>query len=1053
MVIKCYYCLFHFDVRLNNDEEESAPKVQADCLRIIGCLKIEFCIEIYAGHWISLELDVNKNVLTRSMKKECCEIDVRNCCVIGAQMNGIQINGKPRHVDKPIQGCLGRMVNLFDLASSKNRLLTNKPHNDGSSLSRSRSDVSRMSTIVRNEVEDDEVSESKWSSLSKTPHGTPVKMLLAQEMSKDLESRQNSPNVVARLMGLDVLPKQQPDLAAQSNSQCYSRNSQVENYWQEEHSFFPKQSDFEVHRNQDESYYPDIYEIWCQSQRKNSIRDKPSQKGSWSENVTEKKLALIRQKFMEAKRLAPDEKLQQTKEFQDALDVLSANGDLFLKVLQEPNSLFSNDLHLVQSIPPIPRTKRITVLRPSKMVVDDKFVAPTRINEKLPQKQLRVNLWDSHNGFPHTMSMWKADDNPSQPTRIVVLKPSLAKVNDVKAVISSAPSSLRIQQTECSCLEPEEEAALEAKEVAKEITQQMLENLAGHRRDETLLSSVFSNGYTGDESSSDKSENEYATGNLSDSEVMSPTSRHSWDYVNRYGSPYSVSSFSRASYSPESSVSREAKRRLSERWAMIASSGPKQEQRNIQKGSSTLGEMLALSEICELDDNTDQDPSGLSSCLHGNMSAGGSGDISPRNLLRSKSLPVSSTVYGERLNDPALCKEDALKDITKTKAAKNSFTGKVTSFFFSRNKKPKKDRSSKPQPNVESQLARADTSGPLSLVGRTSNDQSEVILSSTSELHGGNDGGLCVSQSTIPGMQGENQEQPSPISVLDPPFEEDDTAMLGCSRSPQQNTYGICLHVYPVSLYALLFSRVTLTNFSLFPKAGKQMRLFLSKSNLIDKSPPIGSIARTLSWDECCAETASSYPLSSPFVSPGTEDEEGEWRSLVQSLLTMAGLNDKGQLSTNINKWHSLESPLDPSLKARYIDQTDKEPLHEAKRRRLRCTRKLVFDCANAVLMDMTDVRTTACQLARPHSGFVESGLVDKVWDRAKEWVLGNVKCPPEDGGDIGSLVEWEVWKEVWGKGWADQIRVEVDNIGKEIERKLLQELVEESLLEWIVRD
>lgn len=955
-------------------------------------------------------------------------------------MNGIQMNGKPRRVNKPIAGCLGRMVNLFDLASSKNQLLTDKPHNDGSSLSRSRSDVSRMSTIVGNGVQDDEVSELKWSSLSKTPHGTPIKMLLAQEMSKDLESRQNSPNVVARLMGLDVLPQQQPDLAAQSNSQCYSRNSQVENYWQEEHSFFPEQSDFEVHRKQDESDYKDLYEIWCQSQRKNSIRDKSSQKGSWSENVTEKKLALVRQKFMEAKRLAPDEKLRQTKEFQDALDVLSANGYLFLKVLQEPNSLFSNHLHLVQSIPPTPQTKRITVLRPSKMAVDDKFAAPTRINEKLQKKQLHVNLWDSHNGFPPTMPMGKANDNPSQPTQIVVLKPSLAKVNDVKAALSSAPSSLQIQQTECFFLEPEDEEAVEAKEVAKEITQQMLENLAGHRRDETLLSSVFSNGYTGDESSSDKSENEYATGNLSDSEVMSPTSRHSWDYVNPNGSPYSVSSFSRASYSPESSVSREAKRRLSERWAMIASSGPKQEQRNIQKGSSTLGEMLALSETCELDNNTDQDPSGLTSCLHGNMSAGGSGETFPRNLLRSKSLPVSSTVYGERLNDPTLCKEDALKDITKTKATKNSFTGKVTSFFFSRNKKHKKDKSSKPQPNDESQLATADSPGSLSLSGRTSSDQSEVILSSTSELHGGNDlgyqndkrhgqgicsqpGGLCVSQSAMPGMQGENQEQPSPISVLDPLFEEDDTATLGCSRSLQQNTYG------------------------------KQTRLFLSKSNLIDKSPLIGSIARTLSWDECCAETASSYPLSSPFVSSGTEDEEGEWRALVQSLITMAGLNDKGQLSTSITKWHSLESPLDPSLKDKYIDLTNKEPLHDGKRRRLRSTRKLVFDCVNAALMDMTDVRTTACQLARPHSGLVESGLVDKVWDQAKEWVLGNVRCPPEDGGDISSLVEWEVWKEVWGKGWADQIRVEVDNIGKEIERKLLQELVEESLVEWIVRD
>ena len=52
----------------------------------------------------------------------------------------------------------------------------------------------------------------------------------------------------------------------------------------------------------------------------------------------EKKMALVRQKFMEAKRLSTDERLRQSKEFQDALEVLSSNKDLLLKILQEPNT-------------------------------------------------------------------------------------------------------------------------------------------------------------------------------------------------------------------------------------------------------------------------------------------------------------------------------------------------------------------------------------------------------------------------------------------------------------------------------------------------------------------------------------------------------------------------------------------------------------------------------------------------------------------------------------------------------------------------------------------
>ncbi|CAA3028451.1 Hypothetical predicted protein [Olea europaea subsp. europaea] len=36
--------------------------------------------------------------------------------------------------------------------------------------------------------------------------GTPIKMLLAEEMSKEIEVKRRSPSVITRLMGLDGLP-------------------------------------------------------------------------------------------------------------------------------------------------------------------------------------------------------------------------------------------------------------------------------------------------------------------------------------------------------------------------------------------------------------------------------------------------------------------------------------------------------------------------------------------------------------------------------------------------------------------------------------------------------------------------------------------------------------------------------------------------------------------------------------------------------------------------------------------------------------------------------
>lgn len=58
-----------------------------------------------------------------------------NCVVSGDEMNGFQ-NGKNSNLDKPFPGCLGRMVNLFDLNSgvAGNRMLTDKPHGDNKFL-------------------------------------------------------------------------------------------------------------------------------------------------------------------------------------------------------------------------------------------------------------------------------------------------------------------------------------------------------------------------------------------------------------------------------------------------------------------------------------------------------------------------------------------------------------------------------------------------------------------------------------------------------------------------------------------------------------------------------------------------------------------------------------------------------------------------------------------------------------------------------------------------------------------------------------------------------
>lgn len=990
-------------------------------------------------------------------------------------MNGIQ-GRKAQNVEKPFPGCLGRMVNLLDLSNgvTGNRLLTERPHRDGYSLSRSRSDVARMNNASFGDQIEDKmiVSELRRSSSNTKANGTPMKTLIAQEMSKEVDSRHSPPNVVAKLMGLDTLPHQQSNSATErSHSKGYSRRSLSQSgilvdCWEQDHRFLDKRMQCEGRQCDKQNDLPDVYEIWQQSQKTN-VRDGSSQKGRHNENANEKKMALVRQKFMEAKRLATDEKGRQSQEFQDALEVLSSNRDLFLKFLQEPNSMFCSHLYDMQSIPPPAETKRITVLRPSTAIDNEKFAGLGKKCDKQAKKSAptgQATVWEKNNSsYSPTFANQRFEEYPAQPTRIVVLKPSPGKSHDIKAVVSPPSSSPRIMQGEEFYDEPEDDEAQESREVAKEITQQMRENLMGHRRDETLLSSVFSNGYIGDDSSFNRSENEYQVGNLSDSEIMSPTSRHSWDYINRFGSPYSSSAFSRASCSPESSVCREAKKRLSERWAMMASNGSSEEQKTTLRSSSTLGEMLALSDIKksvrseEEATNKEQESRGSTSGLTSNLNEEEGVADSPKSLLRSRSVPVSSTVFGTGLNvevpDSEAGKPEVSKELRKAKSMKSSFKGKVSSLFFSRNKKSNKEKCGASQSKEESQSATPETPGsPMPLPGNNGDDASQSTNNYGLEdslcpgLHGpssktmcpdvigmvtkqgfvSREGPLSVAKPGLAGNMNENQDQPSPISVLEPPFEEDDNIVPEPSGLIRLN------------------------------RQGAEVPL---KSNLIGNSPPIESIARTLSWDDSCIETATPYSLKASSISSCPEEEEQDWPFFIQTLLSAAGLDGNMQLDSFLARWHSPESPLDPSLRDKYANLNDKELLHEAKRRQRRSNRKLVFDCVNATLMEITgcgsDRGTRAMPCTGAHNRFIQGTspmldlLVEHMWAQMKEWFCSEVRCTFEDSGDSSSLVvDRVVRKEVVGKGWVDNMRMELDNLGGEIEDKLLAELVEDAVVD-----
>lgn len=289
-----------------------------------------------------------------------------------------------------------------------------------------------------------------------------------------------------------------------------------------------------------------------------------------------------------------------------------------------------------------------------------------------------------------------------------------------------------------------------------------------------------------------------------------------------------------------------------------------------------------------------------------------------------------------------------------------------------------------------------------------------------------------------------SQEQPSPISVLEPSFEEDD--------NPTPESFGN--NDSPTSIiYILRYVSFSLTVYS-STKTGKQPLGNSLKSNLIDKSPPIESIARTLSWDDSCFETSPSYQRRSPIVCSSAEEEELDWLVFVTTVLSAAGFDSEVQPDTFFSRWHSPESPLDPSLREKFANTKDvKEPMPEAKRRQRRSERKLVFDCVNAALVEITGCGPNLGPIdCRGPYGILEQTLsitVDHVWARVTEWFPDEVRCVSSgDGGSNSLVVERVVRNEVVGKGWMEQLSLEMHSVSREIEWKLLDELVDEAVVD-----
>lgn len=885
------------------------------------------------------------------------------------------------------------MINLFELSVGASAKVSSR---DGSPVRGTQSERKEYAGSKA-------LTGSTRRSSSDRSGGTPMKMLIAQEMAKEGDANQKTTNVVARLMGLDdnvdlAKPVVPPNRRSFPDGHLSATMARVNN-----------QIPFEKHTSSAEDVeYKDVYEVGYQPPR----GDEHPRRRRPSEDHDKRRMDLVRQKFVEAKRLASHDNILQSKEFHDALEVLNSNKDLFLKFLEEPNSLFAKQSGGLGSAPTSPQRKHITVLKPSKSVEmkGDKAI-------RRQTNHAAGNRTDRSNVHKSDAAHVKEDKLPKH-TRIVVLKPT--------SVIASMEQSEQSYHADLD----DSEAPVLSRHLSEEIDWSV--HGISRRHTESLQGCMQSNMFGADRPYHQYAEEE---GNsLSDSDIGTPTSHHSWEYIYRFSNPY-FGSLSHASCSPESHVTREAKKHASDRWAIVPSSEMTQDKVPVRRSLSTLGEMLAMPDMKkeEAADQASPDAThqlceptvGVSSnCAVGE----GEGESSLRKISRSRSVPVSSTAFDSlRLDGGCLDaqhKEPTVPKEVKPKSGKSSLKGRITS-FFSKRKKAEKE---KPSPS------------PLgTLNGRGSSVSTVAVAKPDVPQH------VCASsQDDVSFESLEDQFNHGPIGA---PVDEPEAPSVSKPPASLEKTLSFEIRAShfdqpsPTSVFDVQFEDISEKS----PISSESA--ITAKQEPLSRSLPIGSIARTLLWDDASQEAP---PLC---CSKGDNNHEQEQHEFVEKTLASAGFcNEKTQ--DIFARWHSLDRPLDPAV----VEQLLERKVEDAKCRERRSNQRLLIDSVNAALLDIGQSKVWGgaypCT-ARHYSNAPGVGtcdddvlVTDEAWRLVRSWLFDDENDIAGLGDNAGLAADWVVGREIHGKGWPATLRMEVDEMSREICGEVLGELVGEAFSE-----
>ncbi|KAB8097847.1 hypothetical protein EE612_026694 [Oryza sativa] len=489
----------------------------------------------------------------------------------------------------------------------------------------------------------------------------PAKTPSAKERPEQVEFTHCSPGIVARLMGLDTVPRPKKALdRCQSDIQCnmqrvLSGGDQVYDASSEDQPCSSSADDL-----------PELKDVFEVTEMENKETCIGLQSGNEEPCPRSDKddLEFVRQKFLDAKRLSTDESHRNSKEFAEALEILYSKKDAFLEILQENSGALPGFSGHIFGHNGLQYSKLFEQENCSRMGVerDEFFNVPKELENPIPSSRLNETYGVPLDSLPPKGSKSKGSSRRSQ---IVVLKPNLQR-KSFTPVLSSETSHFGEMSTN-NCSRPQHHCMHRGRVThsAPLNNDQVLQP----KRDTPGLRGAIETPKIGSRRKSSERECQLAIG--SGRATDTPSSFE--DNLPIYPPNHSVGS----------SVCRKAKKHLSERWQMAYQSD---EEISMPKDTLTLGEMLEMtdrdatkvithkisSETNYNHDNVQKAPAcpvGISSkdgWKTGIYCKDNSRSGTSRNFSRSKSLPTSATNNAKlpcRKQSAPICNLPILKDL------------------------------------------------------------------------------------------------------------------------------------------------------------------------------------------------------------------------------------------------------------------------------------------------------------------------------------------------------------------------------------------------------